>query len=74
MTIGTFYNPFSDPQDREPVSHCSQCGAELYTEDVCYLCNSSILCERCVADAEQYPEMSGHELVAYFNNIYGGNT
>ena len=73
MTIGTFYNPFSDRQDREPVSHCSQCGAELYMEDICYLNNSSVLCERCVSDTEQYTEMRGLELDAYFNHIYGGH-
>ena len=73
MTIGTFYNPFSDPQDREPVSHCSQCGAELYTEDICYLHNSSVLCERCVSAMDDFPEMRGYELEDYLGGIYGGN-
>lgn len=72
MTIGTFYNPFSDPQDRDPVSHCALCGAELYSEDICYLVGDLVLCEQCITSADQYPELRGFALDRYFRELYGG--
>ena len=72
MSIGTFYNPFADPQDRTPVSHCSKCRREIYQEDPCYLYQGCVLCADC--GDENYDSMeTGRELELYFQKLYGGN-
>lgn len=71
MTIGTFYNPFADPQDRHPTSHCHKCGSEIYLEDDCYMHNALILCDRC--GSEEYDiRTTGYELEQYYREMYGG--
>ena len=72
MTIKAFYYPFSDPQDRPPVSHCSKCGCEIYREDICYLYQGFVLCADC--GDENYDSLeTGRELELYFQKLYGGN-
>lgn len=72
MTIGTFYNPFSDPQDRPPVTHCHRCGTEIYREDKCFMHNALILCENC-GDPQWDCEETGYSIEQYYKELYGGH-
>lgn len=68
-----YYYPV-DKQQVAPVSHCRHCGGEIYGEDTCYLIRSEIICEDCLGNFEKETRcsMSGYELGAYLNHLYGG--
>ena len=72
MTIGTFYNPFADTQDRPPVTHCHRCGGEIYSEDDCYLSGSEVVCEQCGNNESSGRLTTGRVLDEYFKTLYGG--
>lgn len=67
-------SPYCDSQQEHPISHCSHCHGEIYSEDECYLISWQIICSYCLEDFEKETRSSikGYELDAYLRHIYGG--
>lgn len=67
-------NPYRDPQQEPPISHCSHCRGEIYSEDECYLIGGQVVCSYCLEDFEKeaHCSMTGYELDTYLHHIYGG--
>lgn len=69
-----WFDLYRDPQQKPPISHCSHCRGEIYSEDECYLFGGQIICSYCLEDFEKEAgsPMTGYELDAYLNHLYGG--